>query len=294
MKPESFDRVEVLSASRARLGEGPIWDDRKQVLYWVDIYNHRIHQFDSSVGRDEWFDVGDAVTCVALTHSDELLITLRHRLALLDVRSKAIKVLREFETVGNSGHRLNDGKCDSQGRFWFGSMSRGRGEGELYRYDPDGSLRVMESGVSISNGLGWSPDQKTFYYTDSPLRTIYAYDYEADTGAIGNKRIFVDLSRERCYPDGLAVDAEGHVWSAQWDGWRVIRFAPNGEISGQIEVPVQRPTSCAFGGPDFASLFITSASVGLSEEQIENNFHAGDLLAVRTRVGGLPANRFNS
>ncbi len=139
----------------------------------------------------------------------------------------------------------------------------------LYRYDPDGSLHKMESGLTISNGLGWSPDERTFYLTDTPQQRIYAYDFEPQSGSISNRRVFIDLSNEPFFPDGMTIDRDGCIWSAMWDGWCVIQFDPDGKEMQRIPMPVQCPTSCTFGGSELNMLYITSASVGLSQEAIE-------------------------
>lgn len=151
----------------------------------------------------------------------------------------------------------------------------------------------MESGLTISNGMGWSPDGGTFYLTDSPLRRIYAYDHDEESGEITGRRVFADLTGSPAFPDGLAVDAEGCVWSAQWDGWCVIRFAPDGREIQRLELPVQRPTSCCFGGPELRTLYITSASVGLSEREIQVCPLSGDLFRVDTETQGLPGQPFD-
>ncbi|MEH1942895.1 MAG: SMP-30/gluconolactonase/LRE family protein [Nostoc sp.] len=278
--------------ARARLGEGPIWDSTQNVIYWVDIYNHRVHQFNPATGKDLFFDVGDVVGAIATAGADRLIIALRHHLAFLNTRTGVVTPILEIE--GNlPDNRLNDGKCDPQGRFWFGSMcSLEKPQASLYRYDNDGSLHVMETGLTISNGLGWSPDQKTFYLTDTPQQKIYAYDFNSITGNITNRRIFVDLTHETFHPDGLTIDSEGHIWSAMWAGWCVIRFNPNGEEILRIKLPVQVPSSCTFGGEDLQTLYITTASVGLSQAEIEKSFYSGDLFALQTDVTGLPTYDF--
>ncbi|MEA5602968.1 SMP-30/gluconolactonase/LRE family protein [Nostoc sp. UHCC 0252] len=281
----------VLKA-RARLGEGPIWDSTKNLLYWVDIFNHRVHQFNPATGENSFFDVGDVVGAIATAGADRLIMLLRHHLAFLNTQTGVVAPILEVE-ANLPDNRLNDGKCDPQGRFWFGSMcSLEKPQASLYRYDKDGSLHVMETGLTISNGLGWSPDQQTFYLTDSPQQKIYAYDFNSITGNISNRRIFVDLTHESFYPDGLTIDSEGHIWSAMWDGWCVIRFNPNGEEVLRIKLPVQVPSSCTFGGDDLQTLYITTASVGLSQAEIEKSFHSGDLFALQTDVTGLPTHAF--
>ena len=279
--------------ARARLGEGPVWDARARRLYWVDIYNHRIHRFDPTARQDEILRLPEIVTCVVPTRAGRLLLALRHDLALLDPSTEELTRILTLE-ADRPDQRFNDGKVDSRGRFWIGTMSvEGLAHGALYRYDAGGSVRTMESGLTISNGMGWSPDGGTFYHTDSPLRRIYAYDYDEESGEITGQRVFADLTGSPAFPDGLAVDAEGCVWSAQWDGWCVIRFAPDGSEIRRLELPVQRPTSCCFGGPELRTLYITSASVGLSEREIQLCPLSGDLFWVETETQGLPGQPFD-
>ncbi len=285
------DALSNVLPARARLGEGPLWDQERQLLYWVDIYNHRVHQFNPTTGTDQGFDVGEVVGAIAHTRDQRLLLAQRHRLALLDLTDGRVTPVLHLET-DKPDNRFNDGKCDPQGRFWFGSMSATPQQANLYRYDPDGSLTILETGLTISNGLGWSPDQRTFYLTDSHLKVIYAYTYEADRGQIGDRRVLIDLSAESFSPDGLTVDATGCLWSAMWDGWCVIRFDPKGQEMQRFLLPVQRPTCCTFGNSDLSALYITTASVGLSETEIQHSFESGDLFCLPTEVQGLPAHPF--
>ncbi|MEN9220937.1 MAG: SMP-30/gluconolactonase/LRE family protein [Thermostichus sp. BF3_bins_97] len=273
--------------SRARLGEGPVWDPLRQCLFWVDIYNHRVHQFIPETGADRCWEVGEVVGSLALAAGERLLLAQRHRLAWLDLLTGAIEPLLELET-DQPDNRCNDGKCDPQGRFWFGTMGP-EGAGSLYRYD--GHLKRMETGLTISNGLGWSPDGQKFYLTDSPRQQIYIYDFEPETGSLSNRRVFIDLRGSSFFPDGLTLDAQGCLWVALWDGWAVQRFDPQGIPVEKIEMPVQRPTCPTFGGLNGDQLFITTASVGLSEKEIQKGFHAGDLFVVQTAVQGLLTHR---
>lgn len=289
----------VLTA-RARLGESPLWDTDRQLLYWVDMYNHRVHQFDPATGRDRHFDVGSLVSAIALTSGDSLLValstgtlpTMTGQLALLDPQNGTLASLCQIN-FPHSNTRLNDGKCDPQGRFWIGSTSEAPGQAALYRYDPNGSLQIMETGLTISNGLAWSPDGATFYLTDSYTHQIYAYPFDGATGNIGDRRILVDLSDEAVEPDGLTVDQQGNLWSALWDGWCVVQFSASGTEIQRIKLPVQRPTCPIFGGRDLMQLYITSASVGLSQQEIQQGFYAGDLFCLATQLPGLPSSRFD-
>ncbi len=285
--------VQPVLAARARLGECPVWDAQQQQLYWIDIYNHRVHQFDPATGNSRWFETGDLVSAIALAGDNRLLLALRDRLAWLDTQTAQISVLHQIE-FPYPDTRPNDGKCDPQGRFWIGSISETTGQAALYRYDSDGSLHLMETGLTISNGLGWSPDGATFYLTDSPRRQIYAYDFEAETGSISNRRVLVDLGDEPVEPDGLAVDSQGNLWSALWDGWAVVCFSPAGQELQRVKMPVQRPTCVTFGGADFSDLYITSASVGLSQKEIQQGLYAGDLFRFSPDIPGMPTHSFLS
>ncbi|WOD41811.1 SMP-30/gluconolactonase/LRE family protein [Nodosilinea sp. E11] len=282
--------------ARARLGEGPLWDDTKQALYWVDILNHRVHIFEPSSGDDCHWDVGDVGSALALMAGDRLLVALGNRLGQLDLSSGTVETLHTFD-FEPPGTRFNDGKCDPQGRFWIGSMSPEHpGQAALYRYDPDGSVHTMETGLTISNGLGWSPDGSTFYLTDSPQRQIYAYRFDGATGEISDRTVAIDLSDadEAIEPDGLAIDTDGNIWTALWDGGCVACFSPTGESLGRVTLPVPRPTCPSFGGPNHQTLYVTTASVGLSQQEIQQGFYSGDLFAIAAPVPGLPTHRFGA
>jgi len=288
----NYSPQNVLTA-RARLGEGTLWHPDEQLLYWVDIYNHRVHQFNPATGEDSFFDVGEVVGCIAPAGKNRLIMAQRHRIAFLDTINGQVTPILDIEN--NPDIRFNDGKCDRVGRFWFNSMSsEDEPLGSLYRYDRNASLQVMETGLTVANGLGWSPDNKTFYLTDSPLQTIYAYDFDAESGSICDRRVLIDLKAESFFPDGMAVDKDGCIWSAMWDGWCIIQFDPNGKEMMRVTMPVQRPTCCTFGDEDLGTLYITTASVGLSELEIQKSFYSGDLFSLQTNTSGLPANHFQS
>lgn len=280
----------VLSA-RARLGECPVWDAEGQQLYWVDVYNHRVHQFDPATQQDRYFATPDVVSALVLAGPGRLLIALRDCLAFLNLQTGAVTPIHSVE-FPYPNTRFNDGKCDAKGRFWIGSVSEAPGQAELYCYDPEGSWRVMETGLTISNGLGWSPDGSTFYLTDSAPHRIYAYDFDLEAGTISNRRVWVDLSQEAVEPDGLTVDRQGNVWSALWNGWCIVCFNPAGQAVLRVPLPVQCPTSVTLGGAQRTHLYITSASVGLSQTDIQKGFQAGDLFSLVVEIPGLPAQPF--
>ncbi|HEX8244123.1 MAG TPA: SMP-30/gluconolactonase/LRE family protein [Longimicrobium sp.] len=276
--------------ARARLGEGPVWDAATETLLWVDIFDHAVHRYDPRSGRDQRWDVGEVAGCVWPVADGRLLVALRSRLALLDPRTGDVQPFADVPEPPRN--RLNDGACDARGRFWFGSFSPDEGGASLYRWSAEDRVRRMETGLTISNGLGWSPDGGTFYLTDSPAQVIHAYDFDAEAGTLANRRTFVDLRGQDGFPDGLAVDAEGGVWSARFAGGCVVRYDQRGRETARVSFPVPRPTSCAFGGAEMRDLYVTSASVGISEEEIEAGFDSGDLFRLRTGIPGLPVPPF--
>ena len=290
MNAAHYSPKNILQA-RARLGEGPCWHQEEQLLYWVDIYNHRVHQFNPVTGAHQIFDVGEVVGCIAPAGTNRLIMAQRRRLAFLDTSNGNVTPIITIDD-NQPDTRFNDGKCDAAGRFWFGSMSTSGPKGRLYRYDPNGSLHVILTGLTISNGLGWSPDENTFYLTDSFLKTIYAFDFYSESGSIINRRLFINLTAESFSPDGFTLDLEGCIWSAMWDGWCIIRFDPAGKEMMRVMMPVVRPTCCTFGSADLMTLYITTASVGLSEAEIENSFYSGDLFRLSTSTSGLPTHHF--
>ncbi len=220
-----------------------------------------------------------------------------HRLAFADVNGFGFLDLSsgEIDRLADPeshlpGNRFNDGKVDRAGRFWAGTvdMQYTQATGSLYRLDADRSVHRMASGFICSNGIGWSPDNRTMYFTDSMVRTLWAYEFDLKTGELGARRDFARLSDPDGVFDGLTVDSEGFVWVAVWDGWRVIRYAPDGSIDREIRMPVQRPSSCMFGGPELKTLYITSACVELGWKSLKNGPLAGALFALECEVAGLP------
>ena len=288
----SLPTPENVLAVRARLGEGPVWDDRRQVLHWVDIYNRRVHTFDPATGQDDFIEVAALVSGLFIVDGRHLVLAQENGLSTLDLETAQTTPLVSIE-ADQPDNRLNDVRCDHQGRLWVGTMNNhDQPAANLYRYDLDGSLHVIETGLSISNGLGWSPDQKTFYLTDSPRQVIYAYNFDVASGQVSNRHSHVDLTHESFYPDGLTIDAEGCLWVAMWNGWCVIRFDPQGQEMMRVPLPVPLVTSCTFGGPSLTDLFITTASAGLSQTELGKSVAAGDLFCLSTDVKGLPSDRY--
>lgn len=286
--------VEIALDARADLAEGPWWDRRRAELLWVDIIAGEIHRFDPASGRDACIQVGQPVGMVARRRSGGLVCAVRDGIGFLGVDGDGFELIAPVE-ADIPGNRMNDGACDPAGRLWAGTMATdlSPGRGSLYRIGPALEVNPALTDVSISNGLDWSPDGRTFYFTDSATRRLDAFDFDVETGRISNRRPLVQLPDKVATPDGLTVDAAGTIWVAMWDGGCVRRFNPKGDLLETIPVPVTRPTSVAFGGVDLDQLFITTARHGLSADRTREEPHAGAIFVLETRTTGRLPHEFN-
>ena len=284
---------ELVLDARAELGEGPLWDDRRQKLLFVDIMRGYIHEFDPDTGVDRIVKVGRSVGCLALTERGDWVVGASDGFYRVDPKTGRSTLMAPVE-ADLSDNRMNDGYVDARGRFWAGTMGMGgqRERGALYRLDPDGTVRRMLTKVSISNGLDWSPDNRILYYVDLALSRIDTFEFDLQTGGIKNRRPFVEFPSEIGYPDGLIVDAEGYVWVGLWEGASVHRYAPDGRLDRIIPVPVSRATKCAFGGEEMRDLYITTAWIGLDPSARAEQPQAGGLFCVKRAGQGKPIRRF--
>lgn len=277
----------------ALLGEGPLWCPRDRVLYWVDIKGRAVHRYRPADGLCETTETPDEIGCVSLRENGGLIAAFRSGIGFFDLQTQSLEMIADPE-AHLPGNRFNDGKCDRRGRLWTGTMDDNaeQATGSLYRLSAGLEMVKVLSGIIVTNGLGWSPDDKTMYFTDSENRTILAFDYDLESGQTANQRVFAEIPEDAGVPDGLTVDSQGFVWGAHWDGWRVTRYDPSGRVERVIEMPVPRPTSCMFGGEDLDKLYVTSASIGLSEEQLAQAPLSGGLFEIDPQVRGLPEPRF--
>ena len=285
--------VVVAANTEDVLGEVPVWDADAGCLWWTDVFRPAIHRFDGLSGKVESWTPPDKVQSYALREKGGLVIAGRKGFALYDPESDAYKPL--YDPRGeDDGTMLNDGRADRQGRFWAGTMDKmlKQPSGHLYRLDADGTSHAEADGITLSNGIAFSPDGGTLYCADSMPKKIFAFDLDAETGALANKRVFANTATLSGIPDGATVDAEGHLWSARFDGSRVLRHAPDGSVVQEIELPVSRVTSCALGGPDLKTLYITSAFFRLTDEQRAEQPLAGALFAVEVDVPGVVESRY--
>lgn len=287
-------QVDLVLDVRAALGEGPVWHSREQRLYWVDITAGNVHVYDPQSDKDLVHPVGQMVGAAIPRRSGGLVLATHAGLGTYDLERQEFS-LRAAPEQHLPDNRFNDGKCDPRGRFWAGtmSMSRETGTASLYCWDTDGAVRRVFGGVTTSNGLDWSPDQQTMYYIDTPTLQVAAFDYDADSGGIFNRRTIITFPPGVGRPDGMTVDAEGRLWIAHWDGGRISRWDPDsGRLLQEIPLPVARVTSCAFGGANLDRLYITTARHGLTDSQLSEQPHAGSLFAVTPGAVGLPSHEY--
>jgi L-arabinonolactonase len=288
-----MSEVRCVADVRAEVGEGPVWDDRAGVLWWVDIKGQRLFRFDPASGENRAWAMPERIGCAIPRQGGGLIGAFQTGFKGIDPESGAVTPIVDPEP-DRPGNRFNDGKCDRRGRLFAGTMDDAEIErtGTLYRLDPDLSIHVVRRDVHLSNGLDWSPDDRLMYYTDSLRRLIWAYDYDPVRGVTANERVFAVIPEDAGVPDGLCVDALGFVWSAHWGGWRVTRYAPDGRIDRVLEMPVPQASSCTFGGPDLATLYVTSAAIGMSDADLAKAPEGGGLFAVEVGVRGQAVSRF--
>lgn len=253
-------------------------------MYWVDIEGSAVFCYDPVSGEAGTVLEGTTVTALSEIRDGGLFMVTPG--ALLTFHGGDPVTVASYPL--RAGTRSNDGKCDPSGRVWFGTMDieATRPIGELFVFDGE-TVRVVQDGIVLANGLGWSPNRDVFYHVDSVRRVLHAYSYREDTGEVSDRRVLIDMTGRSEVPDGLAVDVDGNIWVAMWDGWRIDVYAPSGERVHVEELDVQRPTSLAFGGADMSNLYVTSASVDLSAGELEDQPDAGRLLRTRPGVAGL-------
>lgn len=280
---------------RSTLGEGPVWDEKKQRILWLDILNGRIHSYTPDTEVYACTDTGQMTGAITLTQKGTLLGALESGLYEISEATGELEFLTDPESHLPE-NRFNDGKCDPKGRFWAGTMHvpETAVTGHLYMVDTDGAVTQKASNIGCSNGLAWNAARNTMYYIDSPTRQVVAFDFELETGHISNRRIVLTIPEGGGFPDGMTIDAEDKLWVALWDGWKIIRVDPDaGEVMAQIDLPVAKVTSATFGGADFGDLYITSARVGLTDDELETQPLAGSLFVVQNvGVKGLSAVRY--
>jgi sugar lactone lactonase YvrE len=283
--------VDHLLETGNQIGEGPVWDPERGLLLWVDIERRCFYSFRPVTGQVETFDAGVPVYAIGLVAgSGKLVMATGWGFALWNPPAGPLEVIANPED-GRPAARLNDAAVDRQGNFWAGSLGPGF-TSALYRLGPRRSVEKMQSDIGVSNGIAWSPDNRTMYYTDTRRRVIFAYDFDASSSAIANRRVLIQVPEGEGVPDGLAVDRDGCLWSARWGGARAARYNPAGRLEREIRLPVTYPTSCAFGGANLDELYVTSARTALTQALSVLEPWAGDLFRIRAGVRGIEQSYF--
>lgn len=295
-------KLDVAIAHKAILGEGPVWDEKKNVLFWIDSLGNQVLVFDPRTDQNRAYDVGQSVGTVVLTDNEnEVLVGLADGIYTLDLDSGKLS-FRINPEEGIKGNRLNDGKADAYGRLWIGSMSIADNGVEgydtlnrcnLHCVETNFQSRIVDPDVRLANGMAWTQDNKSFYFVDSPTRTVYRYDFDLEKGKLSNRTVCIQIPEDFGVCDGMDIDEDGNLWIAHWTGWCVGKWDPRtGELLGKIDVPVSRVASCAFGGRNYDELYIVTASVNADmDEKIQPQagyvFVASDL-----GTKGITFNRF--
>lgn len=290
--------LKIISHHRHQLAEGPFWCVRSQALYWVDILLCKVWRWSESADRFNCWTFDKTVSAVFTTDSNSLVVVLKDEVVLFNPDSEIQKNICMLDT-DRPDNRSNDAKVAPDGSLWVGTMDERQQEasGRLWRITADGERQMMLDDVGISNTLVWDTDRGIFYFADSEASSVFRFPYpdfkdvRPNAGYTGANAVFVKLE-DNSVPDGSCIDSSGYLWNAQWDGSRVVRYSPDGGVDYVLSLPVQRPTSCCFGGANLKTLFITTASVGLSDKQLSQQSQAGNVLALDLDISGYPGERF--
>jgi sugar lactone lactonase YvrE len=291
----SMTELDIFCKADALLAEGPVWDARTGTLVWVDIDGRGVNVTSADGASTRRHPMPEMVGAAALREDGGLLLGLGAGFATLDLDSGAIDwLLRAAPGADPAVVRMNDGEVDPQGRFWCGTVAYDEtpGAGALYRLDAADRVATALTGVTISNGMAWTLDGTGVHYIDTPTRRVDRFDYDPETGALSDRRTFVDTSGLSGWPDGMTIDAAGDLWVAFWGGWCVRRFSgADGTLLEELAVPAAHVSACGFGGPDRDRLFVTTARVELSEEELAEQPHAGSVFVCEPGATGVPATR---
>jgi sugar lactone lactonase YvrE len=285
------ENMKQISTQRHQLAEGPFWSQSEQVLYWVDIPARQVWCWHQDSNTTRHWDLPQKVSAVFTTQGKRLLVALADAVAYLDKATGELEYLCELDT-DIKGNRSNDAKCDPNGSLWVGTMDDAEKStsGRLWKVTPDGQKTLMLEGVGVANTLAWDKPRGRFYFGDSMARKIHAFPYP-EFQDVRNQAPFLEVE-EGIGADGSCIDLEGCLWNAHWNGARVVRYSPEGEVLQTIELPFSKPTSCVLGGKDGKTLFITSASVATHADDLANQPLAGHVVAIDVDVSGAPSQSF--
>jgi sugar lactone lactonase YvrE len=285
--------ITCLYEAKDTLGEGPIWNDTDESLYWCDNIRSLVHQYEPAGGQVKTWPMPEEIGSLVFRQKGGIVAGMKSGFCFVDLEANRIDHIVAADT--NPTNCLNDGKCDRRGRYWCGSINRDlkTPNGGLYRLDPDLTCHKLESGIIASNGMAFSPDDKVFYFCDSRQDTVWAYEYDIDSGRISNKRVFISTKDVPGRVDGATVDVEGNYWCAQIHDWHVACYSPGGKLIRRIKLPVRHPTMCTFGGENYDIMYVTSGTRFLEANEAAAQPLAGALFAIHdTGARGLPEPRF--
>lgn len=281
--------------TEAELGEGPVWDDGSNRLWWVDILGCNLNRYDPKTGRNKSFDIGEHIGAAVLREKGGLVLALKSGFAFFNPETGAIKKIADPE-AHLQGSRFNDGKCDPAGRFWAGTLAYNleEGAGSLYCLHPDLRIERKLEQVTISNGLAWNEKTDTFFFIDTPTHEIISFSFDQQAGKISNRSLVYRFDENDGYPDGMAIDEKGCLWVALYNGSRVVCIDPKQKKTvAEIKLPVPKPTSCAFGGKNLDELYITTCREHMNDDEIEKHPLSGSIFKAELPVRGIPVHAFS-
>tara|TARA_B100000029_G_C17393239_1_gene894224 strand:- start:119 stop:1012 length:894 start_codon:yes stop_codon:yes gene_type:complete len=294
-------KAQLLIDCKNHLGEGILWSESQNTLYWLDIpMPSKLFQLKLDSNELEVFDMPEMISSMSIRPNGDMLVASHHGINNFDIKNNKFTRLINLES-DLPKNRCNDGATDAKGRFWIGTMQNNISEksteikitenlGNLYSINHDFTFKKWESNIAVSNSISWSPDNKKFYFTDTFSHTIFSYDFDLENGSISNKKEFAKY--DSGFPDGATVDVEGGLWSCRWGGSSVVRFNSKGQIDCIIEIPDKNVTNCTFGGKNLDTLFITTARWGMTEDELKINPNAGALYSIKPGFKGIADNQF--
>lgn len=287
--------IVLLDDTRNVLGEGPIWNERDRSLYWCDNIAGKIHRYTPEPRAMRTWDTPDEIGSLVFRPNGGIVAGMKRGFAFVDLEKETYELVAEVESGPTKC--LNDGKCDRRGRYWCGTINRDvkTPDAGLFRLDPDLSVHKLESGIIASNGIAFSPDDRTMYYADSRANTVWAYDLDIETGNLSNRRVFISTEGQAARIDGATVDTEGNYWCAHIYDWDIACYDPKGRLVRKVRMPVRHPTMCTFGGDNYDVMYVTSATRMATPEDLATQPHAGGLFAIHgIGARGLPEPLFGS
>lgn len=287
-------KLEMILNVGAIVGEGSSWDEDNHLLYWIDIDGKKVHIYDPTARTDKEIKLDQYIGAIVPRRSGNAVVAMHNGFYFLDLEEGQLNFISDPES-DKPNNRFNDGKCDIHGRFLAGTMPLDEKDpvGSLYCLEIDHSVRKLIGDVTISNGIAWSPDSKIMYYIDTRTKRVDAFDYDVKSGNISNRRTVVQIPENVGGPDGMTSDSEGMIWVAHWGGWQVSRWNPyTGKQIGTIHVPVERVSSCVFGGTNLDELYITTARRGLNADELKKQPDAGGVFRIAVGIKGMPTYKY--